>query len=388
MSEKKISIIVPVYNVEAYLKRCIFSILSQSYRNLEIVLVDDGSSDGSGMICDQFAAKDKRVKVIHQKNQGLVVARKTGLAAAKGVYTGFVDGDDYIDENMYEALVTALERQQADFIHSGYIKDSGLCFGVRYENKYVLNKVQDREKLLKELVFDITNEQSLSPGIWSKLFRRELIIEAYRKVPDHQSYGEDLLCLCACIMNCKSFGVIPEAYYHYVSRKDSMCNVVNITTVVREMSLYESLTGYIKKCGVQINVKSQLDGFLLRGLCQQISAVTGNRIPKYKYPDISQLKDKRILLFGAGEVGQDYYMQITKYDTCVLAAWADTHYENYDFEYCRVISISEIRVQEYDLIVIAVLKEEIAGQIRKQLVKQGIRPEITIWKKPELIVHV
>ena len=99
-----ISIIVPVYNVEKYLEKCIDSILNQSYQNLEIILIDDGSTDNSGSICDEYKKKDQRVQVIHQKNQGQSSARNAGLNIAKGSYIGFVDSDDWIEQNMYEKL--------------------------------------------------------------------------------------------------------------------------------------------------------------------------------------------------------------------------------------------------------------------------------------------
>ena len=100
----KISIIVPVYNIEKYISECIESIINQTYKNLQIILVDDGSTDKSGIICDEYARKDTRINVIHQKNGGLVSARKSGLRNVEGEFVGFVDGDDYIEPDMYENL--------------------------------------------------------------------------------------------------------------------------------------------------------------------------------------------------------------------------------------------------------------------------------------------
>ena len=104
-----ISVIVPIYNVRDYLIQCINSIQSQTYRNIEIVLVDDGSNDGSGGICDIFAGSDQRIKVIHQINQGVMAARRSGVENANGEYIGFVDGDDYIEPNMFEMLTNEKE---------------------------------------------------------------------------------------------------------------------------------------------------------------------------------------------------------------------------------------------------------------------------------------
>ena len=103
--EKLISVIVPVYNVEEYVEKCVLSIINQTYKNLEIILVDDGSTDNSGKICDEIAIKDNRIKVIHKKNGGLSDARNVGIDIAKGDYLGFVDSDDYIDPDMYSILL-------------------------------------------------------------------------------------------------------------------------------------------------------------------------------------------------------------------------------------------------------------------------------------------
>lgn len=115
-----ISIIVPIYNVEKYVRQCIESIINQTYKNLQIILVDDGSTDTSGLICDEYASIDDRIEVIHKKNGGLVTARKIGLQKAKGEYIGFVDGDDYIDDNMYESLLGYILKKDVDMVHTGY----------------------------------------------------------------------------------------------------------------------------------------------------------------------------------------------------------------------------------------------------------------------------
>ena len=114
MSGELITVIVPVYNVKDYLQQCVESICGQTYQNLEILLVDDGSTDGSGKICDELAKKDTRIKVIHKPNGGLSDARNAGLDVATGDYIGYVDSDDYIEPDMFEILLTNIEEHQAD----------------------------------------------------------------------------------------------------------------------------------------------------------------------------------------------------------------------------------------------------------------------------------
>ena len=116
MKEEKplITIVVPIYKVEQYLENCIQSIIKQTYTNLQIILVDDGSPDNCGKICDEYALKDKRIEVVHQSNAGVSEARNIGISKAKGEYIGFVDSDDYIDENMYEEMYELLKTREAD----------------------------------------------------------------------------------------------------------------------------------------------------------------------------------------------------------------------------------------------------------------------------------
>ena len=121
--ETIISVVVPVYNVEKYLERCVDSILSQTVKDLEIILVDDGSTDGSGAICDAYASRQERITVCHKENGGLTSAWKAGLALASGKYTGFVDSDDWIEPDMYERMLELAEREQADMTVCGLIFD-------------------------------------------------------------------------------------------------------------------------------------------------------------------------------------------------------------------------------------------------------------------------
>ena len=112
----KVSIIIPIFNTETFLKRCVSSVIDQTLKDIEIILVDDGSTDNSGNICDEFAQKDSRVKVIHKKNEGVGIARNSGINIAKGGYIGFVDSDDWVDADMYETLYNAAKENGADIV--------------------------------------------------------------------------------------------------------------------------------------------------------------------------------------------------------------------------------------------------------------------------------
>lgn len=168
-----ISIVIPIYNVEPYLRRCLDSVLAQTYWDLEIILVDDGSPDGCGAICDEYAAKDGRVKVIHQQNKGLSGARNAGLSMATGEYIAFLDSDDYVDPTMYEKLLKVLEENRADIAECGYrwVKPD-----VTYDRENT-GKVDVYTNLeaLEKLYFGDQMFGGLSIVVWNKLYRAELL---------------------------------------------------------------------------------------------------------------------------------------------------------------------------------------------------------------------
>lgn len=381
MEEHKISIIVPIYNVEGYLEHCIESICHQTYCNLEIILVDDGSTDSSGAICERYAAYDRRIHVIHQKNMGVVAARKAGLKHASGRYIGLVDGDDYLEPEMYKELLEIMLREQVDFVHSGYYVDEKA--GVYGTGKTSLFEISgNRLECLRTCVLNPISDFKIAPSNWSKLYSSELIKEAYSEVPDTISYGEDLLFLCSCILKCKYFYILDKAYYHYVTRANSVCNQKSAKNIQRESTLYNALRDLFRHHGLFEELRDSLERFYLYSVTACIKHLGNSTCPLYKYPDIQELVGKKIILYGAGEVGQDYYTQFRRDMRCEVLAVTDTRYESYHFEYMNLISPEEIVKYPYDVIVIAVLYEGAAVEIRKQLLGRGVQVEKIFWKKP------
>lgn len=180
-----ISVIVPVYNAERFLERCLDSILIQTHQNLEIIVVNDGSTDGSANIIDRYAEKDSRIITIHQKNAGVSAARNAGLRAAKGTYIGFVDGDDEILPDMYEVLLNNLLAHNADISHCGFewVKSN---VTVRFYGTGIL-VVQTKNEGLAEIL----SGKRIEPGIWNKLYHKSTVRDV--QFPDGIKHNEDLL---------------------------------------------------------------------------------------------------------------------------------------------------------------------------------------------------
>lgn len=210
---KLISVIVPVYNVEKYLERCLDSVLKQTYSNLEIILVDDGSKDNSGKICDEYAKKDNRIKVIHKENGGISDVRNVGLANATGDYIGFIDSDDYAAEDMFETLYNLIEDNSADIsIVSFYEMYNGKLIGVR-DDKSLLK--MNKEQALQELLID-TNIQSY---MWNKLFKKELFKDL--KFPVGKNF-EDIATVLLIFERANKVVLLQDPKYYYLRRDDSI----------------------------------------------------------------------------------------------------------------------------------------------------------------------
>ncbi len=388
-TDKLISVIVPVYNVEDYVEKCIRSIMVQTYPLLEIIIVNDGSSDGSGSICDKLEAEDARIKVLHQRNEGLVRARKNGLNIAKGELIGFVDGDDYVEPVLYERLHKLLMEHEADFVHSGFFYGNiQEVKGVKRGGDICITE-ENRVEMIKNVVLGNSNVHAFTPSIWSKLFKRDLVIKSYSTIADSSSFGEDLLCLCNCFMICNKVFATREAYYHYTIRENSLSHDQNVTIMKRMSGLHNALQEVFIGYGVWDYLKEYVDEHYIRGLMEILTKRKNGSLERnvqmYQFPNIEQMFGQRIILYGAGSVGCDYYTQIRKYVKCELIAWTDRYYEKYKCDYCELIDPRRIPYLVYDKVLIGVMDEKSAEEIKHSLMRMGVPKSKIYWKCPERI---
>ena len=210
-----ISVIVPIYNVENYLVRCIDSIINQTYSNLEIILVDDGSPDNCHIICDEYAKKDSRIKVIHKKNGGLSDARNAGLEIATGKYISFIDSDDYIYKDMYTDLIGLIKAHDADIsncsVYKFYENDK---FNLDYDKEFNI-KIYSNEDALRSLIM----EEEIKQTVWNKIYKRKIIDDIKFEVGKIQ---EDEYWTYKVIGNAKKVVHIDKPMYYYLQRENSI----------------------------------------------------------------------------------------------------------------------------------------------------------------------
>jgi len=257
MQEKDlISIIVPVYKSEKYLKKCIDSILNQTYKNIEIILVNDGCPDKSGKICDDYAEKEKRIKIIHKENGGLSDARNKGIELASGKYIGFVDSDDYIEKNMYETLYNMIKTNNADIsICSFYLENENdkienmkNKFKCEEETKLILNKIQ----VLKEL---LTNPK-IQNYAWDKLYKKELFKDI--RFPIGRSF-EDINVMYRLFDKVNKVVYTDVPKYHYVQREDSISHNNDIKNSIEYIEETDKRYTYIKNKYPELDFENNLN---------------------------------------------------------------------------------------------------------------------------------
>ncbi|WP_413307858.1 glycosyltransferase [Bacillus sp. 1P10SD] len=219
LQSEKISIIVPIYNVEPYLERCLYSICRQTYKNLEIILIDDGSNDNSLKISEEFAFKDRRIKVITQKNQGVSAARNTGIDASTGNYIAFVDSDDYIHPEMYERLYSLLKKNNAD-VSACFLRG---CWTSNYAEPPKNNveiRVYDKIGAIKT-VFDSKYEiNGTGVVVTNKLFKKNLFDNLYFRTDFKR--GEDEQIICYLMKKVNKYVITDERMYYYFNRPNSL----------------------------------------------------------------------------------------------------------------------------------------------------------------------
>lgn len=217
----KVSIIVPIYNVEKYLDRCMDSLLNQTLKDIEIIMVDDGSPDNCPRMCDEYAKKDNRVKVVHKNNAGLGYARNSGLEVAIGKYVAFVDSDDFVEVNMYERLYDQAEKVQADTIFCGFFKYWTKNNIKEFRNVSRITKFE--EKCLEALSLDfvgspvgIKKDWKYEMSVWHGLYSNEVIKKHSLKFQsEREVLSEDIVFQLQYLRNSKKVVYVPECYYYY-----------------------------------------------------------------------------------------------------------------------------------------------------------------------------
>lgn len=244
-----LSVIVPIYKVEQYLDRCINSIVAQSYTNLEIILVDDGSPDNCPDKCDDWATRDNRIKVVHKANAGLGYARNSGLDIATGDYVAFVDSDDYIEPEMYETLVSAAVKHNADMVSCGFnkqLKTGEFKPFVEFDCETVFEGDDEIKSLTRMFMLSYWHK-SLNVGVWHAIYRRCFVP---RFTSEREYIPEDLIFCINVGLRIKKYVYVNRSFYNYMYNASGLCRSYKSDDFEKMVAGAEFLKGILEKKGL------------------------------------------------------------------------------------------------------------------------------------------
>ncbi len=364
-----LSVMIPVYNASSYLKECLDSVINQSYTNLQIICVNDGSTDDSGNILEEYKNKDHRVVVLNKKNSGIVGARKEAIRHAIGQYAVCIDADDWIEKDLLEDLMHLALKNGADVVTSGCIREYGKGTSVdadimpvgTYKGEALHHRFHS-QMMGKGVCF----QQNVKTTIWGKIYKTELLRKYQMQVDDCINVGEDSAVVYPCLLNAKCVVVSGYNKYHYRVLPKS-------AAVTRHKDEEESLTALemiLKKEFMRFD--NQIENMeyqsyaisLFNRLVICPESIVGIR-EGVLYPFVGVKETDRVIIYGAGRFGKRLYEHMIEIGMDV-AAIVDRNDGN------GVVSVDSINNYSYDKIIVAVLKNNIAIEICDNLKRIGI----------------
>ena len=389
--EMRVSIIIPIYNTEKYLCRCLDSVICQTYRNLEIILVDDGSTDTSSQICDEYASRDNRVKVIHQANRGLVNARKTGIANAEGEYSEYVDSDDWIEPDCIEQMISAVKDRKPDMaVALGHYRDyqDGRSILKLDNNDELEERIYEYSEFKKHIIpcYIRTDEfytTDIPNNLWCYIFKTLFLKEHQNHIEDEITIGEDAACVFRCLLDAKTIGVKNTAMYHYQQNEGSMMHNGDSAIHDRIGILYKNMSDTVESHKVEYDAgilqrKALWNAYynLLMMEYKKLSSISD----EYLFPYSKVRAGSKVFVYGLGTLGREILKTLSeKKDKYQVMGCSDQGWRQYkgvyhidNSEMCRVYSPDKIKMVSFDKILIAVTRHGLAEDISRELISFGV----------------
>ena len=384
----KVSVIIPAYNVEGYISRCIDSVKNQSYSDLEIIIINDGSTDKTGDVINELAKFDDRIIILHQENKGVLEARKAGIIRATGEYCFFVDSDDWIDSDMVSVLVGKAIENKSDIVFSGLVRVNDDVQSVKKDVENEITYTGGSLKAFYKYIFD--DEKDNNTGVFlsvcSKCIRTSLLKQISCSELRNMSFLEDTAMLLACCFLADSITIIPQALYYYYMRNDSTTHRKNDNILSDINKMYV----YVKECATKSTyydiIRDGLDVFFvdqcIRGLSIYYDLSDSAKFPYYLFP-MRIPEGSKVIIYGAGRVGESFYLQFSNMEGIKVVAWVDKNVADCRGGIGKVCVVDNVLKYEYDILIIAVRYEEMAMQIKQNLINYyGMQENKIVWVKP------
>lgn len=381
-----LSVIVPIYNTAKYLKKCVTSIQQQSFTDIEILLIDDGSTDDSAIICKELQANDNRIHYVHQKNAGEIATRSTGVFVAKGEYVAFVDSDDYLDKDYYEKAMNIELKYNADMFDCGFYLNEKIKITPAIEVGLYSTTPQIDYVRQNFLQYHKENKGGIMRSNVTKIFKRKILIdvlERYNRYNKRIDYGADNIISCMYLLCCKSVYISDICGYRYVNHQGSSSHRFHGNYLQTIADYYSILNEEFSKNEDSKYLLSQLESDILKNFIVLAPKFMGfsidNQIQRYFCPFKNNFS-KKIALYGAGSVGIDYYKDMLSVGI-TPEIWVDKNYEKKNLPF-SIVSPNRLNNTEFDFLIIAVLYEFTAKEIKEELIKIGVPSEKILWKNP------
>ncbi len=289
-----ISIIVPVYNVKDYLVRCLGSLYAQTYKDYEVIVVDDGSSDESGKIAEEYCRDKANFHVYHKSNGGLMSAWKYGLEKSKGNYIGFVDSDDYIASTMYEELVNAGFKYDAEIVlcNHYYVNENGKS-KVLHRNPIKVGFYNGKKlDLIRKKMLPLLGEDYVSPARWNKLIKKNVLQSCLKYTDNRISSAEDVNIMVPCMLKCESLYYVDKPLYCYVSRSTSISNVFKNHILDTYEILLSNLLQSVKDFNLEKVLEQEVVGLRnFYGLLWSIYVANSTLTRKQKFTQLKRVTE-------------------------------------------------------------------------------------------------
>lgn len=386
----KVSVIIPVYNVEPWLRQCLDSVANQTLKEIEIVCVNDGSTDNSGSILDEYALCDSRFIIIHKKNGGPVSARRAGLDVAKADYISYIDSDDWIEREMLNSDYNAAIQTDADVLvnkgiyiedkWNSYISSSTIPAGV-YSNDLLRTEIYPKMMRKDNILVGING------SLCAKLFKRALIEKYDALIDERITIYEDWASIYLYIAHAKTVTITENAFYHYrIDHTSSLTRSSRDDHLFNLHLVYNILKSGFMDSKDSILLINELNMLMERAIFHSnryLMGIDGYR-HNYGYIFPFQIISKgcRLLLYGAGAVGIAYYRQLITTGYCSEIIWVDRKWNAISAKGFPVMNSEELDRYDFDELVIAVLEEERAQGIRDYLIEKGVPAEKIVWRNP------
>lgn len=380
-----ISIIVPVYNAEIYLKKCIESVMNQTYPAWELVLVDDGSQDNSYSVCRRYSEKDCRIKTIHTDNYGRVHARSMGMQKSNGNLVTFLDSDDWVEPSALEVMYREMNEKAVDCVIAGYIETSEA--GERVIYNQIPKGIYRDEKLQNKfystmLCHNDFFEAGIQPFLWNKLFKRKLIEPIINEIDEHIVVGEDVVCVYPALLQAKAILVMEAAFYHYCIHVNSTMRtyrqeeeeVENIKLQYSYMNRFFSQSVY-SECLMKQLKRYILHHLMVRALSEAGRLMNGDL--NFLFGSIPA--GSSIVIYGAGAFGNAVYHYLQGSKEYAISAWCDRDFRKYQIMGYPVQSVGEALKCHYDYIFVAIMSYKTVEKIKKLLISDGVNENKIVW---------